>query len=136
MGHDRKQGAPGNHASREGVVQRQVAPGKQTLTAALSEQMTGTLQRKAGHDLDGVATKLTATATLKCKLGGAADGSETSPATIAQARATAAKAYLVGKGVTATQIDVESYGSDWAKEKTTAGADEPKNRRVQVWVHP
>jgi len=37
--------------------------------------------------------------------------------------------------VTATQIDVESYGSDWAKEKTTAGADEPKNRRVQVWVH-
>ncbi|HMG23203.1 MAG TPA: DUF4157 domain-containing protein [Kofleriaceae bacterium] len=92
----------------------------------------------AGHktQLDGVATKLTATATLKCKLGGAADLSETSPATIAQARATAAKAYLVGKGVTATQIDVESYGSDWAKEKTTAGADEPKNRRVQVWVHP
>ena len=50
MGHDRKQGAPGYHASREGVVQRQVAPGKQTLTAALSEQTTGTLQRKAGHD--------------------------------------------------------------------------------------
>ena len=92
----------------------------------------------AGHktQLDTIATKLTASATLKCKLGGAADLSETDPAAISLARASAAKTYLTGKGVNATQIEVESYGSDWAKEKTHAGAEEPKNRRVQVWVHP
>jgi Domain of unknown function (DUF4157)/OmpA family len=91
-----------------------------------------------GHksQLDTVATKLTTTTTLKCKLGGAADLSETDPAAISLARANAAKTYLTSKGVNATQLEVESYGSDWAKEKTSAGAEEPKNRRVQVWVHP
>jgi hypothetical protein len=95
-----------------------------------------TLSAAHKTQLDTLVTKLTGSTALKCKLGGAADLSETNAAAISLARANAAKTYLVGKGVAASQIEVESYGSDWAKEKTTAGAEQPKNRRVQVWVHP
>ena len=89
-----------------------------------------------GPSLDTVVTKLKANLALKCKLGGAADLSEANAAVIARARADAVKTYLTTHSVGAAQIEVESYGSDWAKEKTNAGAEAPKNRRVQVWVHP
>lgn len=84
--------------------------------------------------LDGIVTQMKATTTLKAELGGAADLKDKDPATISQARADAAKAYLVSKGIAAGRITTQAYGSDWAKEATTAGAPEPKNRRVQIWV--
>lgn len=37
-------------------------------------------------------------------------------------------------GATAGQCTVVPLGSDWARVQTTTGKDEPKNRRVQIWV--
>ena len=97
---------------------------------------TGTDTLTAAHKgkLDTVATKLKADAALKVQLGGAGDLKEANAQAISAKRAEAAKAYLVSKGVKNT-IEIESYGSDWARATTSAGKDEPKNRRVQVWLH-
>jgi outer membrane protein OmpA-like peptidoglycan-associated protein len=86
------------------------------------------------RDLDTVVTKLKADNTLKVQLAGAADLKEANAQTVSKKRANAAKAYLEKKGVKNT-ITIESYGSDWAQVATSKGTDEPKNRRVQVWVH-
>jgi outer membrane protein OmpA-like peptidoglycan-associated protein len=84
--------------------------------------------------LDGIATRMKATAGLKAELGGAADLKDADPAGVAQKRADAARAYLIAKGIGAGRLTTQAYGSDWAKVATTAGAAEPKNRRVQIWV--
>ncbi|HEX8107817.1 MAG TPA: OmpA family protein [Kofleriaceae bacterium] len=104
------------------------------------EILDGFAQDKAdltsGHTaiLDGIVTKMKAKPALRAELGGAADLKDADPATISQARADAAKNYLVSKGIDAGRIDTQSYGADWARVATTAGAAEPKNRRVQIWV--
>ena len=77
---------------------------------------------------------MTKTATLKVQLGGAADLSEKDPDKVSLDRANAARDYLIGKGIDGGRIEVQSYGSAWARTQTTAGKDEPKNRRVQAWV--
>jgi outer membrane protein OmpA-like peptidoglycan-associated protein len=71
---------------------------------------------------------------ITIELGGAADLSETDPAPLSVKRAEAVKAVLVGLGVAESKITVTGYGSDWARVRTTDGASEPKNRRVQVRV--
>ncbi len=98
------------------------APGKADLTAGHKAQ------------LDGVVTKMKADTATKVQLGGAADLKEPDGPGVSQKRADATQAYLVSKGIDATKISIEAYGSDWARVKTSAGTDEPKNRRVQVWV--
>lgn len=104
------------------VILDSFSPGAHALTAAHK------------RELAKVAKKLKADTTLKVQLGGAADLKEANAQTVSKKRAEAAKAYLVRKGVTNT-IMIESYGSDWARVTTSTGTDEPKNRRVQVWVH-
>jgi outer membrane protein OmpA-like peptidoglycan-associated protein len=84
--------------------------------------------------LDGIVTRLKAKSSLTAELGGAADLKDADPAKISQARADAAKKYLVSQGIDAGRITTQAYGADWAKVATTAGASEPKNRRVQIWV--
>jgi outer membrane protein OmpA-like peptidoglycan-associated protein len=41
---------------------------------------------------------------------------------------------LVTLGVDGSNVTVTGYGSDWARVRTTEGASEAKNRRVQVRV--
>lgn len=84
--------------------------------------------------LDTLAAKLKADATLKAELAGAADLKEADPEKISDDRAKVVRDYLVSKGATAGQCTVVPLGSDWARVQTTAGKDEPKNRRVQIWV--
>jgi outer membrane protein OmpA-like peptidoglycan-associated protein len=67
-------------------------------------------------------------------LHGAADLKEADPARISEERATAARDYLVSKGVASARLTIVPLGSDWAKVETSSGKDEPKNRRVQIWV--
>jgi hypothetical protein len=81
--------------------------------------------------LDGIVTRMKANMALKAQLGGAADLNE---ADVSLKRAEAARNYLVGKGIAVARIEIESYGSDWARVETTKGASEGKNRRVQVWL--
>ncbi len=81
--------------------------------------------------LDGVVTRMKANAALKAQLGGASDLKE---ADVSLKRAEAARDYLVSKGIAVARIEIESYGSDWARVETTKGTSEGKNRRVQVWV--
>jgi len=90
----------------------------------------------AGHktSLDTLATKLTGDVTLKAELSGAADLKEPDAAKVSDERAKAARDYLAGKGIAAGRLTIVALGSDWARVETTAGADEPKNRRVQIWV--
>ena len=68
------------------------------------------------------------------ELGGAADLSETDPGPLSVKRAEAVKAMLVTLGVDGSNVTVTGYGSDWARVRTTEGASEAKNRRVQVRV--
>jgi hypothetical protein len=79
----------------------------------------GTLVSQSSQPKPSSGMSTAATADLKDK----------DPATISQARADAAKAYLVSKGIDAARLTTQSYGADWAKEATTAGASEPKNRK-------
>jgi outer membrane protein OmpA-like peptidoglycan-associated protein len=85
-------------------------------------------------ELDTVVTRLKAKPALTVELGGAADLKEPKPEEVSKKRAEAAKAYLVKKGIDEARISTQSYGADWAKVRTMLGADESKNRRVQVWV--
>jgi hypothetical protein len=87
--------------------------------------------------LDNVVTKLQGNAVLRAQLGGAADltGSAKVNMALSLKRAEAARDYLVSKGIDAARLEVQSYGADWARVETTAGTNEAKNRRVQVWVH-
>lgn len=102
----------------------------------LDEFVAGKADLTAAHKtkLDTLATKMTGDATLKAELSGAADLKEADPAKISDDRAKAARDYLVGKGVANGRLTVVPLGSDWARVETTAGKDEPKNRRVQIWV--
>ncbi len=86
--------------------------------------------------LDGVVTRMKAKPALKAQLGGAADltGSEEFNQKLALKRAEAARDYLVGKGIPAGRIEVQSYSFDWARVEAKKGTSEGKNRRVQVWL--
>jgi outer membrane protein OmpA-like peptidoglycan-associated protein len=87
--------------------------------------------------LDAIATKMAGNAALKAQLGGAADltGGDKVNQALSLKRATAARDYLVKKGVDAARLEVQSYGSDWARVEEEKGTAEGKNRRVQVWLH-
>lgn len=102
----------------------------------LDEFDAGKSDLKPAHTakLDTLATKMTADAALKAELSGAADLKETDPTKMSDERATKARDYLVTKGVAAGRLTVVALGADWARVETTAGKDEPKNRRVQIWV--
>jgi outer membrane protein OmpA-like peptidoglycan-associated protein len=84
--------------------------------------------------LDGIVTRMKGRATLNVEIGGAADLKDADPAKISQERADAAKNYLISKGIAGGRITTQAYAADWARAATTAGASEPKNRRVQLWV--
>ncbi len=87
--------------------------------------------------LDSIVTKMTANVAIKAQLGGAADltGNAAFNQALSLKRAQAARDYLAGKGIDAGRLEVQSYGADWARVQTTAGASESKNRRVQIWLH-
>jgi outer membrane protein OmpA-like peptidoglycan-associated protein len=91
----------------------------------------------AGHNtqLDGIVTKMKTDATLKAQLGGACDLTEQQSEALSLKRAQNARDYLVGKGVAAGRIEVQSYGSDWARVEAQRTVAEAKNRRVQIWLH-
>jgi outer membrane protein OmpA-like peptidoglycan-associated protein len=84
--------------------------------------------------LDEVAKKMTGNAALTAELGGACDltGSAAVNEALALKRAETARDYLVGKGIDAARITIESYSNDWARAETQQGKSEGKNRRVQV----
>ena len=99
------------------------APGSDALTPGHTEQ------------LKSVVSKAKADPGVKVQCAGFADLKESDPVGISKKRAEAVKAHLIAQGVPASQIDdIVAYGSDWARAKTAPGADEPKNRRVQLWV--
>jgi outer membrane protein OmpA-like peptidoglycan-associated protein len=87
--------------------------------------------------LDDIVTQMKAKATLKAQLGGAADltGSRKVNEELSLKRAQAAQDYLVGKGIDAGRLEIQSYGADWARAAQTRGKSEGKNRRVQIWLH-
>lgn len=86
--------------------------------------------------LDGIVTRMKAKPALKAQLGGAADltGSAEFNKKLSLKRAKSARDYLVGKGISAGRIEVQSYSFDWARVETKVGTSEGKNRRVQVWL--
>ena len=87
--------------------------------------------------LDNIVTKLNANAALQAQLGGAADltGDAKFNEKLSLKRAENARDYLVGKGIDAARLEVQSYGADWARVEAEPGVSEGKNRRVQIWVH-
>ena len=84
--------------------------------------------------LDSIVTRMKGKRSLTAEIGGAADLKDADPAKVSQARADAARNYLVARGIDAARITTQAYSADWARVKTAAGASEPKNRRVQIWV--
>ena len=86
--------------------------------------------------LDNIVTKMKANVVLKAQIGGAADltGDEKFNQALSLRRATAARDYLVSKGIDTARTELQSYGSDWARVQAEAGKNEGKNRRVQIWL--
>jgi outer membrane protein OmpA-like peptidoglycan-associated protein len=67
-------------------------------------------------------------------VGGAATQDEANPAALSRSRAESVRAYLAGEGVAESRIDVEAYGSDWARSPVTSGTSQ-LNRRVQIRIY-
>lgn len=67
-------------------------------------------------------------------VGGAATSDEPNPVPLSRSRAERVKAYLVGQGIAASRIDVEAYGSDWARTPVTDPGAAQANRRVQITI--
>jgi outer membrane protein OmpA-like peptidoglycan-associated protein len=85
--------------------------------------------------LDGIAAKLKADTAIKVQLGGAGDLTEQQSTALSLKRAENARDYLIGKGVATGRIEIQSYGSDWARVEAQHNVAEGKNRRIQVWLH-
>jgi outer membrane protein OmpA-like peptidoglycan-associated protein len=87
--------------------------------------------------LDDIVTKMKANPALNAQLGGAADltGNKAFNQALSLKRAEAARDYLVGKGIDAARLEVQSYGFNWARVEQKRGKSEGKNRRVQIWLH-
>jgi OOP family OmpA-OmpF porin len=115
-------------------VERRVRSGLQATSYARWTYAQRSLKPDHKTKLDGVVTKMKATATLKVQLGGACDhtGDEKFNQALSLKRAEAARDYLVGKGIAAARIEVQSYSFDWARVEADKGKSEAKNRRVQV----
>jgi outer membrane protein OmpA-like peptidoglycan-associated protein len=103
----------------------------------LDEFEVGQAELAAAHEaqLDTIAAKLKADSTLKAQLGGACDLTEQEPDALSYQRAEKARDYLVGKGIAAARLEIQSYGADWARVEEARDAEAGKNRRVQVWLH-
>jgi OOP family OmpA-OmpF porin len=84
--------------------------------------------------LDRVAGSLAAHPEVTVEVGGHTDntGSRATNRRLSQARATAVRDYLIGKGVAAAQLTAKGYGPDKpvADNKTVAGR--AANRRVEL----
>ena len=84
--------------------------------------------------LDNIVTKMKANVVLKAQIGGAADltGDEKFNQALSLRRATAARDYIVSKGIDAARTELQSYGSDWARVQAEAGKSEGLIRRLQI----
>lgn len=98
------------------------APGSSDLPGSHQQRLAPILARLRGEP------------TSRVIVGGAATADEADPAILSRGRAEKVRTYLVGEGIVSSRIDVEAYGSDWAKSPTTDSASAPLNRRVQIKV--
>ncbi|MEA2844028.1 MAG: hypothetical protein QOJ69_1699 [Actinomycetota bacterium] len=80
------------------------------------------------RQLDPVLATIKAHPDANVEVAGFADETEADPPATSATRARAVESYLVRQGVKADHIHVTAYGARWGR----AGADEARNRRVQV----
>jgi outer membrane protein OmpA-like peptidoglycan-associated protein len=96
----------------------------------------GSADLPAAHPqrLASVVDKLKQVASRRAIVGGAATADEANPLALSRNRAERVKAYLVAAGIAASRIDVEAYGSDWARAPVTSSSAAEANRRVQITI--
>jgi outer membrane protein OmpA-like peptidoglycan-associated protein len=84
--------------------------------------------------LDGVAASLGDNPTVTVEVGGHTDntGRRAANVTLSEARATAVRAYLIGKGVAASQLTAKGYGPDQPVADNTTVTGRAANRRVEL----
>lgn len=119
-----------------GTVEMQGCPVMEKFNASAVTFTTGKSILTAGgkKELDKVVTYMTNNPGIAVQLDGYTDnsGSDKINTPLSQARAEAAKAYIVSKGIDASRISAAGYGSasPVADNKTAAGR--AKNRRVEA----
>ena len=67
-------------------------------------------------------------------LGGAATADEPDPPGLSRRRAEAVRAFLQGAGIAESRIQIEAYGSDWARAPSSRPDAAQANRRVEINV--
>jgi Outer membrane protein and related peptidoglycan-associated (lipo)proteins len=84
--------------------------------------------------LSTVVSNLQRWPSAKAVVGGAATQDEPNPQALSQKRGENVRAYLVAAGVPESRIELEFYGSDWARALVTGGGAGFMNRRVQIRI--
>ena len=130
----------GNAASADGTVRLlQPVPPAQAVSC-LAGGFPRNLSRLNNVDkacLDDVTQRLNADRRARLIVIGHADSHETYPEAIAQDRAEAVEAYLVGeRGIEASRITVRSAMATRPLDARTDEAAQARNRRVEVWFVP
>jgi outer membrane protein OmpA-like peptidoglycan-associated protein len=88
----------------------------------------------AGYEqkLAGIIDQFKKAPDKRVLLGGAATKNEPDPVVLSRNRAEKIKAYLLSQGIADSQIEIENYGSDWARTPVASAGADQANRRVQV----
>ncbi|MDX2235722.1 MAG: OmpA family protein [Hyphomonadaceae bacterium] len=86
--------------------------------------------------LDALAAVAIRCGAYKVEVGGHTDatGDVTTKNVLSQARADAVRAYLVGKGVAAEQLDAQGYGARNPRDAGRGPAADARNRRIEFTV--
>jgi len=113
-------------------VNKLFASSAQQLTFAANSSK---LSASANASLSQVAKALKEHPEVKVKLQGHADNAENNSQEISEARAAAAKSYLVSKGISEDRISVEGQGSTMPVADNGTASGRMKNRRVEVVVN-
>ena len=97
----------------------------------------GSAELPASHPqvLASVIQRLQSWSEGRALVGGAATQDEADPVALSRERAERVRAYLVGAGIAESRIDLEFYGSDWARTPVANPGAAQANRPVQIRIH-
>jgi len=130
-------GPASNHGCPEVDASTQSKVDVMSKNIAWTTTTSTTLSTRSNKSLDQIASMLTADPNLKVTIGAHSSnaGDADQNKTMTQQRADAIKAYLVSKGVAASQIESTGFGGEQPIADNTTAAGRTKNARVELRLH-
>jgi OmpA-OmpF porin, OOP family len=128
---------PGEYFDGETVVTIQFEPAKSfVLDAVYFDTGKATLRPASYAELNELVEYLTLKPSVKIEIAGHTDsaGDDDANLKLSQARADAAKAYLVKKGIAASRVEARGYGETRPVASNDSAEGRQKNRRTEVHI--